>query len=634
MGVKRSESIARQAAIGSELLAEGGHFRVWAPAAKRLHLVIEAEGGESWEQELEPEEDGYYSGLVQGARAGMRYGFRINGREEIFPDPASRFQPEGPHGRSQIVDPAVHRWSDGQWRGLRMDEQVLYELHIGTFTSEGTWQSAVRRLPDLADLGVTAVEVMPVADFAGDFGWGYDGVDFFAPTRLYGEPDDFRDFVDEAHRLGLGVILDVVYNHSGPDGNYLSQFSPHYVTDRYACEWGDPFNFDGEHSGPVREFFIENAAYWVREFHVDGLRLDAANAMVDASPVHVLSEITRAARSAAGDRSILLIAEMEPQPTRPLRPPEEGGWRLDALWNDDFHHSAVVALTGRSEAYYSDHSGAPQEFISAAKYGLLFQGQYYTWQGKRRGGPTMDFPLYSFVNYLENHDQVANSADGHRSHQRTSSGRHRAMVALFLLMPGTPMLFQGQEFAASAPFLYFADHKRELRKPVRRGRAGFLQQFPSLATPEMAGILADPFDRTTFERCKIDSSERERHRGVAALYRDLLAMRRSDPAFAARDRRALDGAVLGPAAFLLRFMPSGGEDRLMLVNFGPGLHLTRAPEPLLAPPEGRGWTTLWSSESPRYGGLGSPPIESKEMWEIPGESAVILRPVAQEPEES
>ena len=323
-------------------------------------------------------------------------------------------------------------------------------MHIGTFTPEGTWEAALRELPGLAELGITLLEVMPVADFSGEFGWGYDGVNQFAPTRLYGQPDDFRRFVDRAHALGMGVLLDVVYNHFGPDGNYLQQFAEEYFTDRYANEWGEAINFDWPGSASVREFFLTNAVCWIEEYHLDGLRLDATQQIFDAGQSHILAELGQRVRSAAGKRSVYLVAENEPQETRLVRPLEQGGHGLDSLWNDDFHHSALVALKGHSEAYYSDYLGRPQEFISAAKWGYLYQGQRYSWQKKRRGAPGLDLAPANFVTFLENHDQVANSGRGLRVRQLTSPGRYRAMTALLLLGPGTPMLFQGQEFGSAS----------------------------------------------------------------------------------------------------------------------------------------------------------------------------------------
>lgn len=614
----------RRLPVGAEVPPGGGvHFRVWAPAAQRVEVVL---GGAADGRAiaLAPEPGGYFAGMAREAGPGTLYRYRLDGGD-AFPDPASRFQPEGPHGPSQVVDPDAFHWTDDAWRGAPLAGQIIYELHVGTFTPQGSWAAAEAELPALAELGVTVLEVMPVAEFPGRFGWGYDGVDLFAPTRLYGTPDDFRRFVDRAHALGLAVILDVVYNHLGPDGNYLKRFAPAYFTDRYENEWGEAINFDSPDAAPVREFFVANARYWIDEFHLDGLRLDATQQIFDRSDAHILREIGRAVRQAARGRATLLVAENEPQQARLVRPVARGGYGLDALWNDDFHHSAVVALTGRSEAYYSDHRGTPQELLSAVKWGFLFQGQRYAWQAQRRGTPALDLEPAAFVNFLQNHDQVANSGRGERIHRLTSPGRLRAMTALLLLAPSTPMLFMGQEFAASAPFLYFADHRPELAEQVARGRREFLRQFRSLATPAMQAQLPDPADPATFERCKLDPAERERHAEVYALHRDLLRLRRTDPVFRSPRRRGVDGAVLGAEAFVLRFFGGPAGDRLLLVNLGRELPLTPAPEPLLAPPEGRHWVLLWSSEDPRYGGTGTPEPESEdEGWRLPGHAALVL----------
>ena len=484
----------------------------------------------------------------------------------------------------------------------------------------------------MADCGITVLEVMPVADFPGRFGWGYDGVGQFAPVRLYGEPDDFRRFVDEAHRVGLGVILDVVYNHFGPAGNYLNEFSPDYFTDKYECEWGEPINFDGEKAGPVREFFLTNAAYWIEEFHIDGLRLDATQAIFDASPEHIMTAIGKRVREAARGRKTIIVAENEPQLTKLVRPIENGGYGLDALWNDDFHHSSMVAMTGRNEAYYTDYLGKPQEFISMVKYGYLYQGQRYKWQKQRRGTPGLGLPPAKFVTYIQNHDQIANSGWGERVQFMTSPGRLRAMTALLLLAPGTPMLFQGQEFASSSPFCFFADHDPDLAKLMGAGRVEFLGQFRSLATREMLPFLADPTNPSTFERCKLDFSERQRNRRAYDLHRDLLRLRREDPVFGAQTPGGVDGAVLAAECLMLRFFGEGSGDRLLLVNFGADLHLDPAPEPLLAPPEGTTWQTLWSSEDPRYGGTGTSQLDSEANWRIPGHAAVAFRPTSTEQE--
>ncbi len=600
------------------------HFRVWAPRRQQVEVVIE-DGANNASFPLKKDAEGFFSADVK-AGPGSRYRYRLDAGNNLFPDPTSRFQPEGPHGPSEVVDPSAFHWSDVKWPGAGLEGQVVYELHIGTFTPQGTWQAATEQLEELAGIGITVIEVMPVADFPGRFGWGYDGVCLYAPTRIYGSPDDFRRFVDKAHEVGIGVILDVVYNHIGPDGNYLNEFSKDYFTDRYKNEWGEAINFDGLNSGPVREFFIGNAGYWIEEYHLDGLRLDATQQIFDASKDNVMTALGRRVREKARGRKTIIVAENETQETRLVRSEQRGGYGLDALWNDDFHHSALVAMTGKNPAYYTDYYGTPQEFISAIKWGYLYQGQRYKWQKKRRGTPALDLPPAAFVTFLENHDQIANSARGERVHQLTSTGRFKTLTALLLLAPGTPMLFQGQEFAATAPFLFFADHNPELAKLVAKGRREFLGQFPSLAQTENQTILRDPSEMSTFTMCKLDFAERQKHQPIYQLHKDLLELRKSDPAFRAQKQRGLDGAVLGSSAFVLRFFVDGGMDRLLVLNLGRDLHLDPAPEPLLAPPAGAEWSMAWSSEEVRYGGCGIPPMDAEENWRIPGESATVLIP--------
>ncbi|MBI3407064.1 MAG: malto-oligosyltrehalose trehalohydrolase [Planctomycetes bacterium] len=614
---------ARRLPIGAEALSDNEtHFRVWAPGHRRIEVVLESSA--SAPVPLQPDGHGYFAGRVPVGQ-GTLYRFRIDGKPERFPDPASRFQPDGPHGPSQVIDPKPFPWTDANWPGCGIEGQIIYELHVGTFTREGTWQATARELPELARLGVTVLEVMPVADFPGRFGWGYDGVNLFAPTRLYGSPDDFRRFVDQAHAAGLGVILDVVYNHFGPDGNYLRAFSAAYFNELHKNEWGEAINFDGPDSGPVREFFVANSGYWIDEFHLDGLRLDATQQIHDSSAEHVLTAIGRRLREAARGRKTLIVAENDRQEAKIVRPVEKGGYGLDGLWNDDFHHSAHVALTGKNGGYYNKFLGEPQELLSAVKWGFLFQGQRISGQSKGRGFPALDLHPWHFVTFIQNHDQIANSARGERCHLLTSPGRYKAMTALMLLAPGTPMLFQGQEFAATSPFVFFADHHAELARLVAKGRRDSLAQFAELAQPETQAIFADPANPKTFERCQLDFTERERHAGTYALHRDLIALRKSDPVFRAQRRRGLDGAVLGPQAFVLRLFGDDDGDRLLIVNLGRDLHLDPAPEPLLAPQTGRPWQILWSSDDLRYGGSGTPPLESDAGWHIPGEATVVLK---------
>jgi maltooligosyltrehalose trehalohydrolase len=628
--VREATALNRRLPVGAEVAAgRGVHFRVWAPDHPRVSVVLEAPGAPARERPMTETGGGYHELLSAEADSGSLYRFRLGDGERLYPDLASRFQPDGPHGPSEVIDPAAYVWSDDQWQGIGMEGQVIYEMHVGTFTPEGTWAAAARELAELKQAGMTVVEMMPVADFSGRFGWGYDGVDLYSPTRLYGRPDDLRRFVDAAHAVGVAVILDVVYNHIGPDGACFKAFAAAYFTDRYDNEWGEALNFDGPDAGPVRAFFAANAAYWIGEFHFDGLRLDATQTIHDSSSDHVVSLIARESRAAAGMRSIILVGENESQETRFVRPPAAGGLGLDALWNDDYHHTARVALTGGREAYYTDYKGTAQEFVSAVKYGYLYQGQPYAWQRKNRGTPAWGVPPAAFVAYLENHDQVANSANGRRLHQLTSPGRYRALTALTLLGPATPMLFQGEEFASSRPFVYFADHQPELASAVRQGRFEFLAQFPSIASEAARAHLPDPASPDTFERCRLDFGERETHREAYDMVRDLLRLRREDPVFRSAQRPgAVDGAVVSRDAFVLRFFaPSThDDDRLLIVNLGADLACDVIPEPLLAAPPGRAWTVVWSTDDPRYGGDGVAPVFTKLGLRLPGESAVVAAP--------
>ncbi len=610
--------------LGALVNREGVHFRVWAPDRDRVSVVFDRP---VWRDAtprapnllLAPEPGGYFSGTA-AVREGTRYWYRLDEDDTLYADPASRWQPDGPHGPSAVVDSSRFSWSDTGWKGPSRQGLVIYELHVGTFTSQGTWRAAVDRLDALTDLGITMIEMMPVNEFPGRFGWGYDGVNLFAPTRLYGEPDDLRAFVDAAHARGLAVILDVVYNHFGPDGCFLDRFAADYFA-RQDTEWGRAINFDGPQSEHVRAFFVQNAAYWIRDFHFDGLRIDATHAIHDSSSPHIVAEVAAAARQAAGSRPVYLVAENEPQHSEIARPVDRGGDGLDALWNDDYHHTALVALTGRREAYYTDYLGSAQELVSALTWGFLYQGQRYAWQDQARGHPALDLPPWAFVVFLENHDQVANTLGGERLHQLTSPAKFRALTALTLLAPATPMLFQGQEFGATSPFLFFADHAGELAEAVRTGRRDFLSQFPSLSDRDALHRLAAPDDPQTFARSRLDWAERDRHRPTVALHRDLLALRRRDPAFDATSGARIHGAVLGAGVFLIRFFAGiPGErpedDRLLIVNLGAERHFEVIPEPLIAPPAGLTWAAILVQR-----GRGVP-----GAWRVPAAIADRLAP--------
>ena len=613
--------------LGAQVETGGVRFRVWAPKRARVDVVLE-EAGRSFP--LMKDEAGYFSGLVPIATAGMLYRYRLD-NGDAYPDPCSRYQPRGPHGPSLIVDPSTYAWRYPDWQGVRMQGQVIYELHVGTFTPEGTLDATIAQLDELKDCGVTVIELMPLAEFPGRWNWGYDGVDLFAPAHVYGDPDALKRFVDAAHERGLGVILDVVYNHFGPDGNYLPAFSDLYLTDRHPNEWGQAINFDGQGSGPVREFFIQNACYWITEFKLDGLRLDAVHAIYDDSPVHVLAELSRQARVAAGARSIVLIAECESQLITTIQSIEDGGWGLDGVWSDDFHHISRVALTGRGQAYYSDYRGTAQELLSVIKRGFVYQGQRYQWQKKPRGTVVKNEPASGFVFYLQNHDQVANHLHGDRIHALASHARYRAIAALLLLAPETPMLFMGQEFGASNPFLFFADHPPDLAAKVYEGRKKFLAEFPEYATPEAQAAVPDPADEATFQRSCLDLSERRRNAPIYRLHKDLLRLRRDDAILTRQDRRSLDGATLSPQALVLRYMGPADDDRLLVVNLGPDLNFMPAPEPLLAPVRDGSWTLQWSSEHPLYGGPGIVNPLSEQGWRIPSATATVFRSVRKEP---
>jgi len=621
----------RRLPVGAEVLADAGvSFRVWAPKRRHVELVLFSDSrfaNRARAIDLAPEGNGYLSTFVPSAAAGMRYAFQLEGESQLRPDPASRFQPEGPEGASEIVDPSKFDWTDSDWRGLDVKGQVLYEMHVGTFTPEGTFESAMRELPELAKAGMTTIELMPVADFPGAFGWGYDGVCMFAPSRLYGRPDDLRAFVDAAHALGLGVILDVVFNHFGNVHNYVTDFADDYVTTRYKNEWSGAINFDGPHSGPVREFFIANGRYWIEEFHFDGFRFDATQALFDSSSLHIAAEIADAARAAAPHRQLYMAGENEPQDVRTLAAGGPNGMALDALWNDDFHHAAMVRLTGAAEAYYSDYRGSAHEFVGCVKRGFLYQGQYSRHQSKRRGSSTRGLAAQHFITFLQNHDQVANSASGQRIDRLASPGCLRAMTALWLLSPQTPLFFQGQEYASSKPFYYFADFERDHAQAVADGRADFLKQFPTLATHAAREHLMPPHHQAAFMRSKLDHSERQRHAAIYTLHKDLLRLRREDPVFSRQDDSQIDGVALSSDCLLLRFFTEQGGDRFLLVNFGVDWRYSPLAEPLLAPPANRHWQVLWHSEDFKYEGRGQAPIEADEVWHIPGHAAAVLQAI-------
>ena len=509
-----------------------------------------------------------------------------------------------------MIDPHDFEWTDHAWPGItEPHRQVIYELHVGTFTRAGTFTAAAHHLRFLADLGVTTIELMPIAEFAGSRNWGYDGVDLFAPSHNYGTPAELRAFIDRAHALGIAVILDVVYNHLGPAGNSLFVFAPPFISSRAANAWGETIDFSEPH---VREFFIGNAGYWIDEFHLDGLRIDATQALQDDSEPHIIEAVTRHARAVAGSRRLFMLAENEPQDVALF---DRG---LDAIANDDFHHTARVAELGVTDGYLHDYGGTPQELISATEQSFLYQGQPYAWQRNVRGTPTRGLAPSHFVHFLENHDQIANGGFGERLASLADRALHRAMTALLMLGPAIPLLFQGQETGSTRPWLYFVDHAPELAAAVRHGRARFVAQSARLATPEAQAALPEPNAPETFAACILDEAERRRGAPITELHRDLIALRRDDPTFTTERP---DGAVLSEHAFCLRW-----NERLLLVNLGPTFRRAVLPEPRLAPPRETGWRIAWSSEHPRYGGHGTPKPFTLARLSIPAHAAVLCVP--------
>ncbi|MFT3698065.1 MAG: alpha-amylase family glycosyl hydrolase [Kofleriaceae bacterium] len=582
---------SRRTPIGAEVVAtpeQGVHVRMWAPNAKDVAIVVESDAREVT---LAVDEHGYASGFVPGLAERALYRFRVDGA--LVPDPASRFQPQGPFGPSQVVDPDHFTWTDKMWTGLPADRHVVYELHIGTFTKAGTWLAACKELAYLAQLGVTTIEVMPINEFAGDNGWGYDGVNLFAPHWKYGQPDDFRHFVDRAHALGIAVILDVVYNHLGPDGNMLPAEFRH--KDK-ATDWGESIDFS---IPQVRELYIANAISWITEYHLDGLRFDATDAIHDDT---ILAEIITACRAAVPNRALWMVAEDNSQRGQLVR---DSGF--DALWNDDFHHSARVAATGVVDGYLRPYDGSARELVAALRHGFLYQGQ------TTRGTAALDLPRTAFVHFLENHDQVANLGFGERLHQLADPGTLRALTAVLLLAPSIPMLFQGQDTGSVRPWEFFCSHTGELGEAVRKGRAAQMAKFERFDLPSGREARRDPIARETFEACILDETARDFSRPIVALHRDLLHLRNDT-------HGALDAAVLSEQAFVIRFNGS----RVLLVNLGNTFQRPFVAEPLLAPPTGKSWKFIWSSEALAYGGHGTPTTFSERGVHIPARAAVLL----------
>jgi maltooligosyltrehalose trehalohydrolase len=591
-----TDPTVRPPALGAWPEEGGLRFRVWAPKRRRVTLILE--GARGGAHEMARGDDGTFGARVDGARAGDRYRYLLDG-EGPFPDPASRFQPEGVHGPSEAVDPASYAWSDSGWRGRTLAEAVIYELHVGTFTPAGTFAAAAGRLPYLRDLGVTAVELMPVADFPGWRNWGYDGVALFAPARCYGRPDDLRRLVDGAHALRLAVIQDVVYNHFGPDGAYQGAFSPYYFSDRHSTPWGRAINLDGPHSERVREYFLENAAHWIREYHVDGLRLDATHALVDESPRHFLAELAAHARAQGEDRRVLVIAEDHRNLAHMVRPEAEGGWGLDAVWADDLHHQLRRGLAGDTDGYYRDFTGTVSDLAETLQAGWFFKGQHSRHLGAARGSDPSGVAPRRFVVCLQNHDQVGNRALGERLNHQVDPAAFRAASVLLLCAPETPLLFMGQEWAAETPFLYFTDHETELGRLVTEGRRREFASFSAFSDAAARERIPDPQAEDTFARSRLDWSEPERepHAQVLRLYRAVLALRRHEPLLQASSWDGFAVRAGGESALVLARQVAGqGALALLIQLHGQGTVGLRQAEA----GEGAGWSVVLDTEDQAF----------------------------------
>lgn len=590
-----------QLGFGASVGQGGTRFRVWAHGHARVDVVLA--DGRTFALTREP--DGWFAGEAEGVGAGDRYRFRLDGGAS-YPDPASRSQPDGVHGASEVVDPRAYEWRDEGWAGVRLEDAVIYELHVGTFTPPGTFDAIIPRLGALHTLGITLIELMPVAQFAGGRNWGYDGVFPYAPAREYGGPEALRRLVDAAHRVGLGVVLDVVCNHLGPEGNCLYAItSGRIFTDRHTTPWGHAINFDDDGSRHVRVFFIENALYWLHEYHIDGLRLDATHTMRDDSEPHILDELAARVRSAA-PRPVLLMAEDERNERRLILPREQGGYGFDAVWADDLHHQLRRYAAGDQEGYYRAYSGSLHDVAETLRKGWLYEGQWSEHKSAPRGTPAAELPTPAFIHFLQNHDQVGNRALGERLNHQVPLPVYRALNALLLLSPYTPLLFMGQEWAASAPFLFFTDLPEPLGQLVTAGRREEFSGFRAFASEAARSRIPDPQAASTFLESKPDWEERDRppHRGVLGLFEELLTLRRTHPAMRSREREHFDVAAVTDDALVLRRHSPDGDALLLVTSFEGGLALDLNADKLTRPPAGRGWALELATEEERYGGQG------------------------------
>jgi malto-oligosyltrehalose trehalohydrolase len=548
--------------FGAELQADGKvRFRLWAPPHRQIQIELDGEA-----RAMQPVPEGWHELVTDRARAGTRYRFVLPDGLRV-PDPASRYQPEDVHGPSEVVDPGAYLWRDAGWRGRPWEEAVVYELHIGAFTPEGTFRAVIGKLDHLVALGVTAIEIMPIGDFPGRRNWGYDGVLPYAPDSSYGRPDDVKALVDAAHARGLMVLVDVVYNHFGPEGAYIYPIARQTFTDRHKTPWGAAINFDGPESGPVREFVIHNALYWIEEFHFDGLRLDAVHAILDDSRRHLLEELAERVRVAAPGHHTHLILENEENQAKRLTRDENGQPRwYTAQWNDDVHHGLHVAASGETKGYYADYKGDTEKLGRALAEGFAFQGELMPYRGRPRGEPSANLPPTAFVVFIQNHDQVGNRAFGDRVTDFASTAAVRAIAAVYLLLPQIPMLFMGEEWGAIQPFPFFCDFAPNLADAVRKGRRDEFARFPEFQDPKTRERIPDPMAEETFASAKLgwEDIARAPHAGWLDWYRRVLATRHAEIVpILAGIREAGRYEVLGDGAVVVRWRL--GEDGVLVL---------------------------------------------------------------------
>ncbi len=598
-------SICWQPSLGAWPKGHAIHFGVWAPQKKTVEVLLEKPGQSSQLHPLEKTPEGLFVGEIPSAQVGDLYRYRLDGGP-AYPDPASRFQPQGVHGPSQIIDPAAFSWSDASWRGIPLEDLVIYELHVGTFTPAGTFDGVTERLAHLVELGITAIELMPLADFPGERNWGYDGVALYAPARCYGSSESLRRLVDTAHRLGLAVLIDVVYNHLGPDGNYLGCYSPYYVSERHKTGWGGALNFDGDQSGPVRDFFIQNALHWIHAYHFDGLRLDATHAIYDESSRPFLAELVARVHASTPDRIVHVMAEDNRNLVSLLKPFTEGGMGLTAVWSDDFHHQLRRFLAGDKEGYFADFTDDLSNIVTTLTQGWFYQGQYAPFFKGPRGTRTEETPLERFVFFIQNHDQTGNRAWGERLHHQITPAAYRAASALLLCAPETPLLFMGQEWAASTPFLYFTDHEEKLGQAVSQGRKA---EFESFSTFKASKEIPDPQNLDTFLKSRLIWSEKmdEPHESVWLFYQALLKWRREE---LKPNPKTEEFAVttLGPAALLLKRFSRTGQLLLILLQMKGAGAVDLTGHPYLDSKRFQEWDWVLSSEEASFCTDPMPPI--------------------------